>query len=202
MSEKSLVCPLSMAEKDRKRILNETENFADYIKLGSKDRIHMLLLTEELLGMQETLVGANQGSFWLEASGNSYEIHLNAKAAISERSGAMLVETSSDKKNAAYKGMSGKLRQVFDVMTNPKALSGGSGAYALGTEIEMTAGFAFGAEQCEWSYKEFQSELEREKIIDSWDGLEYSVLAKLAEDITVSVRNDQAEIIVKAKRGK
>ena len=46
--------------------LKQTESMCDYLKLSRKNRLHIRLLTEELLGMVSEIAGDFDAEFWVE----------------------------------------------------------------------------------------------------------------------------------------
>lgn len=192
--EKSLICPISNGEKDRIRAIKESESFSDYAGLSPKNALHLRLLSEELLCMAGTVFEANEGEFWIVKCDSEIELHFSTNARISDAEKEALVNVSSEKKNAAYKGMSGLFRKIFDIMTNEEAFIAESSAL-----LEFDGGLTmkrggFTAEDCkEWSLKAAR---EQERL-SNWDELEVSVISRLSNDVVVAIRNEKAEITVK-----
>lgn len=63
---KSNVCLLNGSSNDLLQIAQEIEKVADYNKLTRKRIIQLLLLSEELVGIQKGILGFTKGDFYVE----------------------------------------------------------------------------------------------------------------------------------------
>ena len=63
---KSNVCLLNGSSNDLFQIAQEIEKVADYNKLTRKQIIQLLLLSEELVGIQKGILGFTKGDFYVE----------------------------------------------------------------------------------------------------------------------------------------
>ena len=63
---KSNVCILNGSSNDLLQIAQEIEKVADYNKLTRKQIIQLLLLSEELVGIQKGILGFTKGDFYVE----------------------------------------------------------------------------------------------------------------------------------------
>lgn len=63
---KSNVCLLNRSSDDLLQIAQEIEKVADYNKLTRKQIIQLLLLSEELVGIQKGILGFTKGDFYVE----------------------------------------------------------------------------------------------------------------------------------------
>lgn len=63
---KSNVCLLNRSSNDLLQIAQEIEKVADYNKLTRKQIIQLLLLSEELVGIQKGILGFTKGDFYVE----------------------------------------------------------------------------------------------------------------------------------------
>lgn len=63
---KSNVCLLNGSSNDLLQIAQEIEKVADYNKLTRKLIIQLLLLSEELVGIQKGILGFTKGDFYVE----------------------------------------------------------------------------------------------------------------------------------------
>ena len=63
---KSNVCLLNGSSNDLLQIAQEIEKVADYNKLTRKQIIQLLLLAEELVGIQKGILGFTKGDFYVE----------------------------------------------------------------------------------------------------------------------------------------
>lgn len=197
MKKTSLVCPITSDPKDKERILNEAESFAKYLGLSAQASSQMRLMTEELLGLAEVVTGPDNGTFWIEETDDGYEIHSEIRGDIYGKSNAMLINTSTDKKNAAYKGISGKFREICDILSKYSDAASMTNIDNALAGIDISYGFS--KNNAEWTLEKYREEAAREEIIDGWDGMENLILTKFADNIIVSARNKQADITIKVK---
>lgn len=197
----SLICPVTDLEKERDRALEETERFAEENGFSAKVRLHLRLLSEELLNIADVTLDIQEGFFWAEKKENICELHFMADTPIREKGEAALLKVTKDKKNAAYRGMTGVIRRAADELTGAVHTAGVFGAELI-SDTEGNAfwsGFHFGGEYNKWVYSELKKQAEYDKRMANWDELELSVLDRLAEDIIVSARKNRVEITVKMK---
>ncbi|MBE7019219.1 MAG: hypothetical protein E7413_05030 [Ruminococcaceae bacterium] len=203
---KSNICKLNEDLTCLEAVLAEVEKVTKYNALEGKKALRLRLLTEELCGMLPGLTQNFDGEFWTENDGNHYELHVKLQAedmnlALREE----LLAVSKSKKNAAAKGVMGKIRAVAETMllaaSDPalQALPVGDlydyHGYNMGfgyidPTIAYETDFAYS-----WSLFAYKKAVE-EKAEDAFAELERSIVAKLADDIIVGVRGKNVEIIV------
>ncbi len=186
--------------------LAEADHFSEYQDLSVRDARRVRLLTEELLGMVRGLTGAYTAMFWIEGEKKKCHLHLQAKTEMSNEKRAELIAASTSGKNAAAKGLGGHLRnlievglQSFDDVAKLNSQSGETVAmYSFGMEPTATT-FTPGS----WTLSRFRENLpapgERKDTDAVWDQLEKSVLANLADDVSVGIRDKKVDIIVEKK---
>lgn len=186
---------LTGQEDQRARIVADIDRFTAFNGLDKRSSLRVRLLTEETLGMVPELLKITEGSFWIENDGTSYELHVSAKtkdSGFSTREKLVSVATSGN--NAAEKGFMGKLRAAIEMMLYPSE-----------EDLAVTEmyGFSFhdvDANAEDWSLLQFRkhveengSENEKARV---WDELEKSIVASLADNVTVSIRGKQAELVI------
>ena len=205
---KSNICKLNKDLTCLEAVLSEVEKVTAYNGLEDKKVLRLRLLTEELCGMLPGLVENFSGDFWAENEVDNYELHVELKA--EDMTTALrdeLISVSKSGKNAAAKGIMGKIRAVAERMLlealEPTLTPGFSekefydyngfnmGFGYIDAETSYETGYAYS-----WSlfnYKTAVEEIEK----DAYDELERSIVAKLADDIIVGVRGNNVEIVVK-----
>ena len=209
---KSNICTLNKDLVCLDAVLAEVEKVTGYNGLAEKKALRLRLLAEELCGMLPGLIENFSGTFWAENDGDNYELHVELKA--EDMSIALrdeLVSVSKSGKNAAAKGIMGKIRAVAETMllaafdpTFPAPLP--EGEYYDYHGFNMGFGYIDPAISCEtgyvysWSLFNYKTAVE-EKEEDAFAELERSIVAKLADDIIVGVRGNYVEIIVKKSFG-
>lgn len=197
---KSNICVLTSDVVFSQEMLREVNKVAAYSDLDPKSSLRLTLLAEELIGMLPNFTDDLKGEFWVENEGSAYELHV--KYAAEDRTLAgddALLAISSSGKNAAAKGVVGKIRSLIDRMTLPE---GGSffRDYAIFSSGMIDYGAAYA--HC-WSLNRYalsvQDSEDSEEKAEAWDELEKSVITKLADDVLVGILGNQVEITVKKK---
>ena len=208
---KSNICKLNKDLTCLEAVLAEVEKVTTYNALEDKKALRIRLLAEELCGMLPGLVENFSGEFWAENEGDNYELHVELKAddmSIDLRD--ELISVSKSGKNAAAKGIMGKIRAVaetmllaaFDPDLVPIPADGefydyhgynmGFGYIAPDMEAELGCIYT-------WSLFNYKTAVEDKE--DEYAELERSIVAKLADDIVVGVRGKNVEIVVKKSFG-
>ena len=205
---KSNICKLNKDLSCLKEVLNEVEKVTAYNGLEDKKALRLRLLAEELCGMLPGLVENFSGDFWAENDGETYELHVELKAeymTIELRD--ELISVSKSGKNAAAKGVMGKIRAVAETMLLvasdpslpaplPECEFYDYNSYNIGLgyidpTIALETGYSYS-----WSLYNYKTAVE-EKEDDAYAELERSIVARLADDIIVGVRGNNVEIVVK-----
>ena len=191
---KTDVFELTQDKQNLDIMLNEAEKAAAYSGLDKKQTIRLRLLAEELIGMLPELLEYIKGEFWIESENKNFELHLSATlddifAADREK----LLSISTSGKNAAAKGVMGKVRSVFETMLID---------YVTAYNENYTTYYTMGMVSeppyysSAWSLVKYK---EAEKNEDEWDELEKSIIANLADDVVVGIKGKKVDIIVKKK---
>jgi len=207
---KSNICKLNEDLTCLEAVLSEVEKVTAYNGLEDKKALRLRLLAEELCGMLPGLIENFSGKFWAENDGDDYKLHVELKAddmSIDLRD--ELISVSKSGKNAAAKGVMGKIRAVAETMllaASDPDLSVPSEEYYdycgynmgfgyIDPTISYETGYVYS-----WSLFNYKTAVE-EKEEDAYAELERSIVAKLADDIIVGVRGKNVEIIVKKSFG-
>ncbi|MFI3173101.1 MAG: hypothetical protein R3Y58_12150 [Eubacteriales bacterium] len=186
MLEKSLVYPIDKKMDSAAIIVSVVEAFCKKVGTAKKDALRLHLLTEEVLGLLNAIVYVEDGKFFIEKEGNEYRIQVSAVADIDSEKKQALVESSSDGKNGSYQGVSGKIFSVVDSLFTKE----GYGAMALAAIDRQMYGNTLPV----WSLAQYYEETKENK--EEWDGLERSILLKIADDVLVSTRGESVQITV------
>ena len=187
---------------------------AAYRGLVGKEKVHLRLLAEEMLGMLRQIAGETEAVFWVESEEKRFQLHLVAHPVITGEMRRELLSVSSSGKNAAAVGVMGKLRDIieraFDA-TNLGDPSDYSSYYMQGLLLPSTPdtmdpmSFALNAslaaETVNWSMKKYRASVEIEmaedaKAQEEWDELEKSIVANIADEVTVAIRGSEVEMTV------
>ena len=203
---KSNICKLNKNLTCLEAVLDEVEKVTAYNGLEDKKALRLRLLAEELCGMLPGLVEKFSGEFWAENDGNNYELHVELKTEdMSLETRDELISVSKSGKNAAAKGIMGKIRAVAETMllaaSDPTLYIPADNYYDY-HGFNMGFGYIDPALSCDtgyiyaWSLCNYKTTVENQEE-DAFAELERSIVAKLADDIIVGVRGDNVEIIVK-----
>lgn len=153
-------------------ILDEVDRCAAANGLERKKALQLRLLAEELNGVLPALLKVSEGTFWLENEGNHYQLHVSLNAAFASAAQQdMLIALSASGKNAAAEGIMGKIRFAAE-----KAL------------LSLP-----GTRDC-WSLKEYRHRVKNEK--EKTAELERSIIANLADDVTVAIRGNRVGMTI------
>lgn len=187
-------------------ILNEIDKIAKYNDLEKKPSLRLRLLAEELIGLIPHFMDYCDGEFWVENKDNEYEIHVSFKAQMpTALEKNQLIAISNSGKNAAYVGVMGKVRGVVEYMLggykdriSPEEAS----EYELGIYEVFTTGSCENPEYSTmWSLDCYCDNVNEDykngNKVYEWDELEKSIIANLADDLSIGILGSKVDIIVK-----
>ena len=186
---KTDVIKISRDADNLDKILCETKKTAVYAKLNTKQTIKMQLISEELIGMLKELSQNFEGKFWIEYEALSFnfvaQLHINEVMDMQTK--RKFIEVSSNKKNAAAKGIMGKIRDIIENMLYPEnaVYSSNFISYQLETAVLLDDKWTL------TGYKDAERNNE-----EPWDELEKSIIANLADDVVVAVKGNNVEISI------
>lgn len=155
-------------------VMKEVEKVSAWNNLERKNQIHLQLLAEEMLSLARSITGEMKASFWIENTGNNYELHMTTKTEMDAEKRYLLLESSSSHKNEAAKTILGVLREVVEMMMIPPTVAPYHPQFDLMSDIPNGV------------YKDQPL----------WDGYERSILLKVADNVKVGIRGDQVDICV------
>ena len=186
---KSNVIKISRNADNLNQILCEAQRTAAYAELSEKQKIRTRLIAEEFIGMMKELSQDFEGEFWIEHENLAFsfisQIHINEVMDMQTK--RRFIEMSSDKKNAAAKGIIGKIRDVVENLLYPEnaVYSASFISYQLETAVLLDD---------EWTLNRYK-DAERNNA-EPWDELEKSIIANLADDVIVSVKGNNVQIAI------
>ena len=176
-------------------VLDQVEKVSAYKELSSKNALHLRLLAEEMMGMMRSLTGETEGEFWIEDEKAVYQLHLKVQTIMDPDKREQLLAASTSGKNESAKGLMGRLRDFFDRGTDGGYVS----SLVLPSMYEHSTTPLL---DWEWSMLEYQKELSiqvetnESGAKEAWDELEKSVVAHVADDVKVSIRGRDVEMII------
>ena len=185
--------------------LELTEHVADLMKLERKKRFHLRLLAEEMLSMVRAITENFTAEFWIEEKNFNCKLCLKAKSELDYQKRRELVSVSTEGKNSAALGIMEKIREIIEAglysMEESFALQSeyGTGMFNYGTLGVVDT--AMSEAIYSWSMQKYKSEVKSERsenpvALEAWDELEKSIIANIADDVTVGVRKDSIELTV------
>ena len=188
---KTDVISISSEGNNMDAALAQIDKISVYKGLSPKNTITLRLLTEEVLAMMRAIAGGVNGEFWIEDQDGVYELHLLVRSLVDEKIRKQLLAASSSGKNEATRGFMGKIRSFFEPSSGVPM---------------FYSGFAGGAPQLSesytWSMDDYRDQLRQRQELDQrsdqdeWDELEKSVVANLADDVKVSIRGRNVEMVI------
>ena len=184
--------------------LELTERTGAYCGLDSKSALRLRLLSEELIELIRPFAGDLQGDFWLETEGSNIEIHLKTEIPMDLQTRKELLAVSSTGKNAAAKGIIGKIREMIATATLPDdpetrvMADQALGLIALGSQVGSHYG---GAEAYSWSMTNYVTcvntgNIDLEVRQEAQDELERSIVANLADEVKVNIVKSEVEVAI------
>ena len=182
--------------------LNEVEKTAVYEGLSPKGTLQLRLLTEEMMGMMRSLTGETEGRFWIENEGDEYHLHLLVYTIMDSEKRDQLLAASSTGKNESARGLIGRLRDFFDRGADADV----AGMTSTMIEPELYGDVSTPSLNWEWSMSQYEAVLSEQiqdegnqQAREAWDEMEKSVVAHVADEVRVSIRGREVEMIIDKK---
>ena len=179
-----------------------TEKLGSENALERKQVLHLRLLAEELFGTLRSIAGEVEGEYWIEREGKSYTLHLRSDVELTRETREALIAVSSSGGNAAVKGFTGKIREMIAVALLPKD-SGVSLLSGLSLGLMSMAGPSAqgSSDSLRWSMKQYKTAVDSKRsgsadAEETWDELEKSIVASIADEVSVCVKGSDVEISI------
>ena len=169
-------------------ILSEAERVGEFSKLTPPESMKLRLLAEEILNLTVRLFDNLKYDFFIESEDRCFKINLRATTRVNMNQKDKVLSLSSLGKNMATKGVLGKISGVFeDIIMG----SNESSLYAMSSPLYH------GKENTDiyFSLSYYQNQIPENEKEAEWDGLEKSIIAHLADDVTIGVKSDKVEVI-------
>ena len=198
--------------RGREEILEEASKYAVYNDLDKKTAFHIRLLAEEVMGMIAAISEDFDADIWLETTPERIcQLHLTVHTDMDYNKRKQLMEVSSSGKNISVSGFMAKVGEFIrnslfkiDEIEKIQTEYGYDPMLCgyLGMGDVNTA--ATNAMIYTWSMQKYQKGLEEAKLDnkqneEAWDELEKSIVANIADDVLVGIKNDTVELIIKKK---
>ena len=186
---KSNVIKISKEKNSLDQILCETKKTAIYAELDQKQTLRAQLIAEEIIGMLNELSGDFEGDFWIEKEDLSFayftRMYINEN--MDKRTKRKFINVSTDKKNAAAKTVMGKIRDVVENMLYPENAE--YSANFINYQLENAALLGDS-----WTLSKYRDSKKNSQ--EPWDEFEKSIITNLADDVSVSVKGNNVEMII------
>ena len=189
---KSSIIKISKDNDNLNNILFETQKTARYADLDAKQTIRARLIAEEFIGMLKELSQDFDGDFWIENQDLAFtftaQLYINEN--MDKQTKRKFINVSTDKKNAAAKGIMGKIRDVVENMLYPENALYSSTfiSYQLENAVLLDD---------QWTLNRYKDSQRNNQ--EPWDELEKSIIANLADDVSVAVKGKNVEIVITKK---
>ncbi len=171
--------------------------------LGHKENLRLRLLAEELIGLLRGIAGTVEAFYQAGEEERRFSLRLSADVILDQETRRQLIAASSSGKNAAARGFMGKLREMVAFVLLPKSQSAATASdLALGLiSMGSPMGFVSGEDAYSWSMSNYVSELkdkldEAEEAKEAWDELEKSIVANLADEVSVNIVGNAVSITI------
>ena len=195
---RSNICKIDNGTKDLAAILAESEKVAVYNGLTNKQTLQLRLICEEIDGMLPNIVDNFNGDLWIDFEDGVCKVNIVLRFeefTLEKKDG--LIGISKNKKNAAAVGITGKIRSAIENVLwdeDPtRVIDSPVDAYYL-SDVHDRMDYSY-----LWSLEEYRSTVKYDAQSEAWDELEKSVIASVADDITVGVKGKRANIVIVKK---
>ena len=176
--------------------LAQVDQTASQMGLSPREALHMRLLVEEMMNMVRSIIGDLEGKFWIETEDKAYRLYLQMASVLGTEQRKQLISASTSGQNEAHRGIMGKIRAFFEPMPIED-----TPAYLAGTIVRGDEN-----DDLNWSMEAYRERLLNRKDAsdeaqEEWDELEKSVVSHIADNVTVSIRNYNVELMIYKKLG-
>lgn len=180
--------------KEIHQALDATMQLGEENGLSHKQCMRLRLLGEELLRLMPAILGNVEVRYWAEHKKRAYRIHVSTDVAMNREIRARLLSVSSTGRNAASQSFTDKIRVVISTMLIPEEKE----KYAKLRGIAQSGGGD--NDSMDWSLKEYETGVANGTIEAGEtplvrDELEKSIIARVADDVSISIRGFSVEII-------
>ena len=169
--------------------------------LDNAQNLRLRLLVEELIGLLRGIAGDLQADYTIEEENKKFTLHLKGEVRLDKKMHDQLIESSTNGKNAAAKGFTGRLREMIGTMLLPGTLGNtfvtgfSMGLMNMGSPIASVDSIA-GTNAYLWSMEKYVNAVKESDSKEEWDALERSILVNAADDVKVSIVGNDVEIII------
>ena len=186
-------------KQDVEMALRQAQKVADYKELSPKGTLHLRLLAEEMVGIMGSITDLANGKFWIEEKDGEYKLCLQVETALDKKKRQELLANASSGKNEATKSFMGTLREFFFRDADEQIASYNNNLLAVGVNADP----ARPVTDWQWSLTRYQDNLsqikEKPDASEAWDELEKSVVKRVADDVKISIKGWQTDMVIYKK---
>ncbi len=202
---KTEIVDISANGKGIDKALDITERTGAFAGLDKENSLRLRLLSEELIGFFRSFTDELDGTFYLTVTDGSVEIHLATDINMDIKTRNEILSVASTGKNAAAKGIMGKIREMVANITlpdDPESRAKTDQAISL-----MQLGSQIGAHSGDysWAMSSYLASVNNEENAapedEDADGLEKSIVERFADDVTVHIVGSKVEVTVLKRFG-
>lgn len=177
--------------------LNGLEEIAA-LRLSDKDKRTLRLLGEETIAAVNHILDRYQGEFWVESEGRAFEIHLRARADIARDEKASLIDMATNKENTPPKGFMGRLGMMVENLLSADDIDPAiMASIPMGIHGNMMSMADPMGPALTWSMVSYIEQNQEEVKKDELEGIEKSIIERIADDVIVTAQSSKVEIVVK-----
>ena len=193
---KTDVYSITQNGRDFSAITAAAKKSAEYNGLDEKSSLRLQLLSEEVVCMLPRLLKYGNGKFWIENKGKKYELHTSVTIEEPTKyDREKILAVSSSGKNAAAVGIIGKICTAIEYLLEESARAAEENPYPF-----YSMGMDGYINENQWSLTAYRNSFEAEDVranyVEEWDELEKSIIANLADNVTVSIAGGEIYIVV------
>ncbi|HAK58206.1 MAG TPA: hypothetical protein DCP06_04430 [Lachnospiraceae bacterium] len=187
------------------RILEETEQFAYDIDMSDKAMLRLRLLAEELVSLVNSMSMEFEADYWVESKDGVIDLHMDLQALMTPERRRELISLSSSGKNAEPVGILGKIRGMIEnvmlaVDENDQMVMARTVPYAM-YGMSDSSGIQMMENVTIWSLQRYRDNVadeddSKEALKVAKDELEKSVIANLADDVSVGIKDSNVRLVV------
>ena len=147
--------------------------------------------------MMQSVAGKGEARFTAEQIENTYTLELSAYVDMTKEMRKNLIDISSKRENAAIKGFMGRLKDSIAAAFLPSE-NGPSGMTVGLMGLGSPSGYA-NDESYSWTMSQYVNGVKKsqsEEAKEAWDELEKSIVASIASEVTVYIKDSQVRIII------
>lgn len=148
------------------------------------------LLTEEMFSMCHELLDKDTLDFSLTQAEHKYTLRVATKTRVDSHAREEFLSLSSSGKNDANKGIQGMLGGILEMLSleGEPEMCHAAWSYGMSPAMENYSYL--------WSLAQYMETAPDEEVSQEWDGMEKSIIANFADDVSIGVRSGRLEMIV------